>query len=423
MTEQDRATGTGRTRKPRIAVVFGGRSERARDLVRDGRQRAAGHRPRPLRRGPGRHHPRRALGARVGRPGAARDHLGRQAAGGRRLSRDGRDRAATDPRSELVVHEPGAVPAHPRRGRRRLPAAARPVGRGRHDPGAAGDGGRALRRRGCARLRRRHGQALHEGGPAGARPAGAAVRRHHRARLGARPAGLSSRRSTRWATRSSSSRAAAARASASARCARATSSTRPSRRPRRHDPKVLVEAAAEGGREVECGVLQGFGDEPAGRVGGRRDHRRPATTTFYDFAAKYLPEESTTLDRARPTCRATSRHASSELVGRRLRGAVRARGWPGWTSSCWRTTGWCSTRSTPCRGSPRRRCSRGCGTQRAVLPRARRPADPARAAPRHRPALSAALTGSGLTSRMVPPRPRVPDRPSRRREASSPRAR
>lgn len=63
---------------------------------------------------------------------------------------------------------------------------------------------------------------------------------------------------------------------------------------RQHDPKVLVETAAEGGLEVECGVLQGFGSNPpdtsvvAGiRISG--DHE------FYDFAAKYLPEEHTEL--------------------------------------------------------------------------------------------------------------------------------
>jgi D-alanine-D-alanine ligase len=63
---------------------------------------------------------------------------------------------------------------------------------------------------------------------------------------------------------------------------------------RRHDPKVLVEVAAEGGREVECGVLQGFGHNPADTsvvaeiiVEGHE---------FYDFAAKYLPEEQTRLD-------------------------------------------------------------------------------------------------------------------------------
>lgn len=64
---------------------------------------------------------------------------------------------------------------------------------------------------------------------------------------------------------------------------------------RRFDPKVIVESAASGAREVEIGVLQ----DPDGgppvtseiaeiRVGG--EHR------FYDFEAKYLPEQHTTLD-------------------------------------------------------------------------------------------------------------------------------
>jgi D-alanine-D-alanine ligase len=62
----------------------------------------------------------------------------------------------------------------------------------------------------------------------------------------------------------------------------------------RHDPKVLVELAAEGGREVECGVIQGFGENPpdasvVAEIVIAGDHE------FYDFAAKYLPEESTTL--------------------------------------------------------------------------------------------------------------------------------
>ena len=61
-----------------------------------------------------------------------------------------------------------------------------------------------------------------------------------------------------------------------------------------HDPKVLVEVAAEGGREVECGVLQGFGTNAP-------DTSVVAEITvegheFYDFAAKYLPEEHTRLD-------------------------------------------------------------------------------------------------------------------------------
>jgi D-alanine-D-alanine ligase len=64
---------------------------------------------------------------------------------------------------------------------------------------------------------------------------------------------------------------------------------------REHDPKVLVEVAAEGGREIECGVIGGFGDNPPDtsvpaeiRIAGEHE--------FYDFAAKYLPEEQTSLD-------------------------------------------------------------------------------------------------------------------------------
>ncbi len=63
---------------------------------------------------------------------------------------------------------------------------------------------------------------------------------------------------------------------------------------REHDPKVLVEASAEGGREVECGVIQGFGTNPPEasvvaeiKINGEHE--------FYDFAAKYLPEEHTEL--------------------------------------------------------------------------------------------------------------------------------
>jgi D-alanine-D-alanine ligase len=62
----------------------------------------------------------------------------------------------------------------------------------------------------------------------------------------------------------------------------------------RHDPKVLVEVSAEGGREVECGVLGGFGSNPpdasvVAEIVVDPEHE------FYDFAAKYLPEETTGL--------------------------------------------------------------------------------------------------------------------------------
>jgi D-alanine-D-alanine ligase len=65
---------------------------------------------------------------------------------------------------------------------------------------------------------------------------------------------------------------------------------------RRWDPKVIVEAfAGSGAREIECGVLDRLGDQPpeasvVAEITVAGDH------DFYDFAAKYLPEESTRLD-------------------------------------------------------------------------------------------------------------------------------
>ena len=62
---------------------------------------------------------------------------------------------------------------------------------------------------------------------------------------------------------------------------------------REFDPKVLVEPSAEGSREVECGVLE--------RLDGGADASKVAEITgygtheFYDFAAKYLGEEGVTL--------------------------------------------------------------------------------------------------------------------------------
>ena len=61
----------------------------------------------------------------------------------------------------------------------------------------------------------------------------------------------------------------------------------------RHDPKALVEQAAVASREIECGVLEALDGTPETSVpaeiivGGEHE--------FYDFAAKYLPEEHTEL--------------------------------------------------------------------------------------------------------------------------------
>ena len=64
---------------------------------------------------------------------------------------------------------------------------------------------------------------------------------------------------------------------------------------RRFDPKVVVEAAAVGAREIECGVLQGFGSEPH-LTSELAEIRVDPHHQFYDFEAKYLPEENTALD-------------------------------------------------------------------------------------------------------------------------------
>ena len=62
----------------------------------------------------------------------------------------------------------------------------------------------------------------------------------------------------------------------------------------RHDPKALVEQAAVGAREVECGVLEALDGTPETSVPGEivvdGEHE------LYDFAAKYSPEERTELD-------------------------------------------------------------------------------------------------------------------------------
>ena len=63
---------------------------------------------------------------------------------------------------------------------------------------------------------------------------------------------------------------------------------------RRHDPKVIVEAAAVGGREVECGVIEGTGNK-APQASVVAEVVIDSTHEFYDFAAKYLPEEHTEL--------------------------------------------------------------------------------------------------------------------------------
>ena len=61
-----------------------------------------------------------------------------------------------------------------------------------------------------------------------------------------------------------------------------------------HDPKILVEVAAEGAREVECGVLQS--PDGTAETSVPAEIRVTGDHEFYDFEAKYLPEEATELD-------------------------------------------------------------------------------------------------------------------------------
>jgi D-alanine-D-alanine ligase len=61
---------------------------------------------------------------------------------------------------------------------------------------------------------------------------------------------------------------------------------------RRWDPKVMVEASAgEGAREVECGVLQGYGTNPPD-ASVVAEITVDAGHDFYDFESKYLPGDT-----------------------------------------------------------------------------------------------------------------------------------
>jgi D-alanine-D-alanine ligase len=64
---------------------------------------------------------------------------------------------------------------------------------------------------------------------------------------------------------------------------------------REYDPKVIVEQGFVGARELECGVLGDVGGGPplTSEVAEIRMHTESG---FYDFAAKYLPEEQVDLD-------------------------------------------------------------------------------------------------------------------------------
>ncbi len=62
-----------------------------------------------------------------------------------------------------------------------------------------------------------------------------------------------------------------------------------------HDPKVIVESSAEGARELEIGVLQGR-DGGTPECSKLAEVRVDAGHGFYDFEAKYLSDQTTSLD-------------------------------------------------------------------------------------------------------------------------------
>ena len=282
--------------------------------------------------------------------------------------------------SELVVHEPGARAAH---------ASARSTSCSRC---CTGRGARTAPSRGCSRwpasgtsarvcwpravgMDKHYMKVVLAG-------AGLPVLPVHgdRATGRGRPTAPRARRaSRRWATRSSSSRPAAARASASARCTAPTSSTRRSRRRARTTRRCSSRSRPSGGREIECGVLEGSDGpgRPAWSPRSRVDGGTSSTTSRRSTCPRSARGST-----CRPTCPTTVTARIRELP----RGAFEAlvvRGpgpggllllpdervvineintMPGFTPSSMFPRMWAATG--------------------ARLPRARRPAAPARPAPR-----------------------------------------
>lgn len=64
---------------------------------------------------------------------------------------------------------------------------------------------------------------------------------------------------------------------------------------RSFDPKVIIEQGFVGARELECGVLQSMDGGPP-EVSEIAEIRMHTESGFYDFEAKYLPEEQVELD-------------------------------------------------------------------------------------------------------------------------------
>jgi D-alanine-D-alanine ligase len=82
-----------------------------------------------------------------------------------------------------------------------------------------------------------------------------------------------------------------------------------------HDPKIIVEQGFVGARELECGILADLGGGPP-LASELAEIRVQTASGFYDFDAKYLPEEQVALD--------VPANVDAELAGKVKQLAVRA---------------------------------------------------------------------------------------------------
>ena len=114
---------------------------------------------------------------------------------------------------------------------------------------------------------------------------------------------------------------------------------------RKHDPRVIVEAAVSPAREVECGVLVDADEQP--RASRCAEIIVNARHEFYDFEAKYLDDSATLVVPA--DLPADVEERVRDLAVRPSTRST-ATGWPAWTSSCATPARWSSTRSTRCPG-------------------------------------------------------------------------
>ena len=172
-------------------------------------------------------------------------------------------------------------PPRARRGGRGAADAARPVRRGRHHAGPAGDGRHPLCRGGRAGQRGQHGQGVHEADLQGPRACRSARSWSSATATGSPPAAgqrgaAGARRSASgcwtpspsWAGRSSSSQPGAAPASARPRRPTWPGCTRRSRRRGATTGKSWSSRPSPG-REIECAVLEGVDGGAAGHQHAR----------------------------------------------------------------------------------------------------------------------------------------------------------